>query len=413
MVVNINWIKENYFKYNNIVFDGKLPTDIKFNANKRLKVSCGRASYIVHLDTGVISDICLTISAMYDNSEDSHLCTLLHEMIHIEDYVFHPEHFLRKKMNGDGYEYIENYDAHGLWFLKECKRINSMNLIKFKLSPVQEAEETENEINVQELETRVCLLNSKTNDPSETWLFLKTNENGMKSQMNLVKSKMSYFQKNFIKIEWYKQSDDKVGTLSMYPTKSKFSDYLYGVSDSGKDKLINEYGLILVDKIELDNKFKRKKISDEKYISNLDWYLSWALKCITKNTNFKINGVASYNTTDEVSGIKLQISLDKKKDTIEILFNNRTPLYIGYKQYKRDVKQPIYVFRKTYGEMILNHLRNNGLIQEYKVTKFKTIIKEVIEEYLYNDSSEDYKNVIGKRQISKQIDKNTIIGMVE
>ena len=386
MIVNINWIKENYFKYNKIAFDGKLPTNIKFSASKALKRSCGQASCIMHFDTGTISDIRLSIASSFDNDEDSHLCTLLHEMIHIEDYTFHPEHYLMEKPNGNGYVIVKNYDAHGVWFLRECKRINDMNLIKFKISQFQEYEERKNEVDVREYKTRVCLLNTKTNDPSKVWAFLKTNENGMKSQISLVESNMYYFKKDLVKIEWYKQSDDKVGSLSPLPTKTKFKDYAYKMSDSERDKFIEKHGLILLKTIELDPDFKREKISDEKYIDNLDFGLRWSVERIVKSPDFKKNGIGVYNTVDSVSNIKLQISVDKRRNDIEILFNGGTPLNFELKEYLKAIKAPMYIFVNTYGEAMLNHLRKNKLIQENNMKNYKPIIREVIEKYLFNDS---------------------------
>ena len=70
VIINTDWIRENYLKYNQIAFDGKLPTNIKFSASKRLKKSVGYASYIMHRDSGTISDICLTMASSYDNKGD-------------------------------------------------------------------------------------------------------------------------------------------------------------------------------------------------------------------------------------------------------------------------------------------------------------------------------------------------------
>jgi hypothetical protein len=417
MIINADWIRENYLKYNEIAFGGKLPTNIKFSASKRLKNSAGYASYIMHRDSGTISDICLTIASSFDNNEDAHLCTLLHEMIHIEDYVFNVEHFLVKNEYGNGYEYVKNYDAHGEWFLGECARINSMNLIKYKLSQKQTAEETSNEVDVREYSTRVCILYSKTDDPSDVCVIYKTNENGMKYQVNFINGEMPYFKKNFFKVEWYNQSNDKVGSLAAYPNNSKFNKYLFKISESSKNNFIEKHGLILVHKIELDSTFKRNKISDEKYASNLDWNLEWAIKCIRKSPDFKSTGVRTYTTKDSVNDISIQVSVNKKKDIIEVLFNGGNPLYIKFKEYLNTTKSSFYFFDKTYGKMILNHLRNNGIIQESKMLSYKFIIREVIEEYLDKDSTENYgnnvSNVVGQRQLEKEIDNNTILGITE
>lgn len=118
MLVTISWIKEHYDKFNKLYFGDTLPT-VKFKIN-RTKNSFGFAGFQYDfLNDTIIPDI-LIMSNYYDSPEYVKIQTLLHEMIHIEDYFWHPEHFIRNHKRVSA----RVYDAHGTWFLDECKRIS-------------------------------------------------------------------------------------------------------------------------------------------------------------------------------------------------------------------------------------------------------------------------------------------------
>lgn len=118
MIVTTNWIAENYSKFNSLYFGGTLP-NIKFKTN-RSKNSWGFASFRYDWANGTIIPECITISNYYDSPEEVKIQTLLHEMIHIEDYFWHPEHFIRNGRKVSG----RSYDAHGYWFMEEAKRLS-------------------------------------------------------------------------------------------------------------------------------------------------------------------------------------------------------------------------------------------------------------------------------------------------
>lgn len=414
MTVDKKWVKENYLKFNNIAFNGSLPTNIAFKTNGRIK-SCAYASYVMHLDTGIVDDLELVMNSNLDNNEEAHICTLLHEMIHIEDYVFHTEHFLREKTFPTPrikYEKVKGYDAHGEWFLGECARINNMHLTKYQLSPKQTSEESKTEKNLAELKTRVCLMRVAINDPSKYWRILKTSERGMKGQVDTVKNNVGYWSRcGYVKFEWYKQSEDKLGSLSMFPNKNDFKGYLYSVGDAKKEEFIKNNGLILLDEITVNPDYKPERISDEKYSKNLNWNLEWSLKRIKQDDNFKKTGVGVYNVTDEVSNIKMQVTVDKKRDNVEILFNGGSPLNFGYKKCLSDMKSAW--FTTPYGDMILKHLKDNRLIQEHRMKKLKNIIREVVEDYVSSDNDTQVVGARGRRQMTKQISDNAIMGAIE
>lgn len=132
MLVTTQWMAENYAKYNQKYWGGKLP-NISFYVNKSKK-TWGFASYRYmkvyntrydwegnKYDYYDIEPISITLSNYYDSPEKVKLTTLLHEMIHIADYTFHPEHFGLVK---NGRKSKRGYDAHGNdFFLPEARRL--------------------------------------------------------------------------------------------------------------------------------------------------------------------------------------------------------------------------------------------------------------------------------------------------
>ena len=117
MLVTKTWIAKNYNKFNKLYFGNTLP-NIEFKIS-RSKNTWGYASYKYDFANNTIIPLSITLSNYYDSPEDVKIQTLLHEMIHIEDYFWHPEHFIR-----NGKKVRKNYyDAHGIWFCQEAARI--------------------------------------------------------------------------------------------------------------------------------------------------------------------------------------------------------------------------------------------------------------------------------------------------
>jgi len=121
MIVTTSWIEKNYNKFNNELWNGMLPT-IKFKTNNSRKI-WGYATYRLNYSLSKINAEALIMSNYYDSPEYVKIQTLLHEMIHIADYTFNPEHFIRygRKVSA------RTYDAHGYWFKKEAKRISEIS----------------------------------------------------------------------------------------------------------------------------------------------------------------------------------------------------------------------------------------------------------------------------------------------
>lgn len=122
MIVTTKWMKEKYDEFNARYFEGKLP-NIQFKVNNT-NSRWGTASYHYSLSRGTITPTEIKMSNYHDSPEKVKINTLLHEMIHIADYTFHPEHFLVRDRWTGKYK-RRRYDAHGpIFFLPEAARLN-------------------------------------------------------------------------------------------------------------------------------------------------------------------------------------------------------------------------------------------------------------------------------------------------
>ena len=97
MIVTTEWMSSKYNEFNLKYWDGALPR-IDFKTNKSSK-TWGFASYRLNVNADrrsyqSITPVCITMSNYYDSDEWVKENVMLHEMIHIADYYFHPEHFL-------------------------------------------------------------------------------------------------------------------------------------------------------------------------------------------------------------------------------------------------------------------------------------------------------------------------------
>ena len=120
MLVTIDWIAKNYSKFNKLCFNGELP-NITFKIN-RSRTNWGFASFLFDYDNDTVIPEGITISNYYDSPEEVKIQTLLHEMIHISDYVHCPFHFIRNRRRVSA----RYYDAHGKWFMMEAKRVSNI-----------------------------------------------------------------------------------------------------------------------------------------------------------------------------------------------------------------------------------------------------------------------------------------------
>ena len=150
MLVTKNWIEKNYNKFNKLYWDGKLPV-IEFKIS-RSRNTWGFASFRYDYANDTIHPLALTLSNYYDSPENVKINTLLHEMIHIADYTFHPEHFIRNGRRVTGHY----YDAHGYWFRGEAKRIE-----KFGWTIAKHVTKEEENVSKLSAKSKACLERKK------------------------------------------------------------------------------------------------------------------------------------------------------------------------------------------------------------------------------------------------------------
>lgn len=120
IVVDGRWMRKWYDEFNRRYWDGRLPT-IELHTNRTAR-QWGRAVYAYHKSGGYchgpLFRFAIYLSNYYASTEKVKQNVLIHEMIHIADYVFHPEHFV------DDGRRVREYDAHGpIFFLKEAARL--------------------------------------------------------------------------------------------------------------------------------------------------------------------------------------------------------------------------------------------------------------------------------------------------
>lgn len=192
MIVTTKWLAEKYAHFNSKYWNGQLP-GISFSISNSQK-TWGFATYkYIYNDSRTeiktIEPISITLSNYYDSPEEVKETTLLHEMIHIADYFFHPEHFINLKRTGKN----RKYDAHGpVFFMKEAKRLatDGWEIQKY-VSMEEKSVSTISDENAKKLEKKAskgyiaCIADGKAHTKNGKWVMI------------IDKSKLEYFDKLF------------------------------------------------------------------------------------------------------------------------------------------------------------------------------------------------------------------------
>lgn len=251
MLVTTKWMAERYVYYNNKYWNGQLPV-ISFSVNNSRK-TWGFASYRYILNDSrtrieTIQPLSITLSNYYDSPEKIKETTLLHEMIHIADYYFHPEHFINVRRTGRN----KKYDAHGyVFFMKEAERLaaDGWEIQKYVTMEAQSVSTLSDE-NREKLEKRaalgyvVCIADSKNRTKNGKWV------------MRLDKSKLqdfdwlfntyykSWMQQNFENPKWYECYCTEFADKRKSNAKPLFNYYSKDIVDSamnsGKMKFLGD-----------------------------------------------------------------------------------------------------------------------------------------------------------------------------
>jgi hypothetical protein len=206
MLVTIAWIEKNYKKFNKMYWDNKLP-DIEFKVS-RSRNTWGYAAFRYNYAKSTITPTSITLSNYYDSPENVKINTLLHEMIHIADYTFHPEHFIRNGRRVSGH----HYDAHGYWFQSEAKRIE-----KFGWTISKHVTNEEQKISKLSEHSEKCLTRKKDvalicviRGTSGMNFYFKTDIYKVKDVKATIKRYNFYYIGEVRKIEFYTFDDEKL-----------------------------------------------------------------------------------------------------------------------------------------------------------------------------------------------------------
>lgn len=136
MVPSAEWMRKTYDAFNQMYWNGELPSNISLTLNGRLSYRLAQARYKLsdyeknpddNLYHSYLEKIVgIEFSKKYKGEAWAFNTTMLHEMIHIADYYYHPEHF---EVVWNGKKWVSAFDtggysAHGpIFFKKEAQRL--------------------------------------------------------------------------------------------------------------------------------------------------------------------------------------------------------------------------------------------------------------------------------------------------
>lgn len=108
-VPSVEFLTSAYEKLNVELYDNALPStsEIKLAIGFRPKdVGIGVTEYYIDRQNQQVVPIKLILNSARTTTLHGWIEVVLHEMIHISDFIYHPEHFFGKK----------TYNPHGDWF---------------------------------------------------------------------------------------------------------------------------------------------------------------------------------------------------------------------------------------------------------------------------------------------------------
>ena len=116
----IEFLEEAYGYLNNRLFQGKLPEDIEFKIEHSLEDNDAGHTYANDdKKEGEFVIDCVSLNGTIMMTIHSWLETILHEMIHVMDFKFHPEHFVDARKTG------VPYDEHKGWFMEQANKFKN------------------------------------------------------------------------------------------------------------------------------------------------------------------------------------------------------------------------------------------------------------------------------------------------
>lgn len=209
IAVDTAWMKKWYDIFNDKYWNGQLP-EIGLYTNNMSK-TWGKATYSFKrrgsFCYGPLMNLKIFLSNYNVSTENVKKNTLLHEMIHIADYVFHPEHFIR-----DGRKVSKReYDAHGpVFFLKEADRLKAdgWNIQKYVTSDEKKSSELSQGARKRLDNRKVKSLGGVLVYDTHRFIF-KTDITSLDSIRSYFEKYSYWYRKNGLKsVEFYKSDSD-------------------------------------------------------------------------------------------------------------------------------------------------------------------------------------------------------------
>lgn len=407
MVVTVEWMRANYNKYNKILFGGKLP-EIEFVINNRMK--CYGIANFRYKVNGVRLDIIplrIQMTSYRESDERYHLGTLVHEMIHIEDYTFHPEHYVYEVGYGR-WRKNKSYNSHGNWFLSEAERINSMNL-GFEITVRETTEEKVNTALSAEYQKKYENEAKKgyfvtIRERSKSWAEESGNWGDIVKLDKDTFNKELNYDENQYKSGWYRKHISRVyycicHSPEIGPMRRNSSN------DLPQEKLESYLALSEVIKtvvIPSEAEVNEKHMSIVNTMANLFNELYGERK---KKGRFGMQIGAMVSGVDPLTNFTIEVKIMGNK--FYIIYKDRygkfDSLYPeGMNAYRRKFSSPSG--REEIAKEIAANIEKRGLKLESMKT-YKQIIRETLENYIANDSNNGVKvsGVPGQRMYEKEI----------
>lgn len=379
MVATEKWMREKYAKFNHMLFGGKLPS-IRLVINNRLKNAWGRACAKYDFSNFKMIPTHIEMINKMDCPEEVLCSTLVHEMIHIYDYSFFPEHYIKRTFYG-GCEKVRNYDAHGSWFLGECSRINAMN-IGLKVSQTVTTEEQAvskisddfKEKKKKQVEKGYYVQIVKYNDESASTFKMW----GQMKKLSKERFESYMTQDNFYTSEpYYRKYCKSVGFYICHDIDASLlrangrGKY---ITFEKKDELLSNSKL--VKNIEIPSGKQEAKRGAISLANTFKEQLKRLIKDNGVTAKSKRLNLESDYVVDEVTGLRVQTSL---------LMSN---VYLTVE------KETMYIcklseIRQTLTEMerlaiVIGNRFKDKILGENHMIKYNKIIREIVDDYVNN-----------------------------
>lgn len=374
MIVTEEWAKHHYDIFNKKYFNGILP-NIPIIINNQAEKVAGRADASggeYYYKDGVkhyrFTKMLIRMSNYWDYAEEDRIETLLHEMIHIFEYVTNPTPFFEQK----------NYNAHGEFFQAKAMEINQDGYHIQRFVPGEaierrtlskQAEELQNKRKEKGCYVIMFKVNPNRNRPyyggvmkaplkgTKDWLFKILNDD--------------FYQD----VKLYFTQDD-------YYVRQKFDGKHFSMlktEDTLQQRIID----FNMQEVPLPQQEERKPITVVHINDNWDidgcFYITTPSKQSIENLLQPVldaTGFVDYDVYEVYNAQHVKTNKIRKYD------RNKLEINPSYYNTKRDWK--------NYARIYPNEIKRitNGTLHENKMKPLDKIIKEVVDNFINDDMAQ-------------------------